>query len=325
MNGTGTMLMVLAAFCLAAATHANAEDKRLPSRIQVTKYAPKTGSFAACTQIAFRGKTEIVTAGDRLYYRKDSQSPFRESPIKGLEDAHSVVFNPHDRRFYVTDTGHHRLMTFRDPASNQLQNSVTSLAGVKFDRPHDIVVDRTGGWIYSLNPHSGHVFRFKTRGKEASAWDLSQHLGYSRALTFAGGKLYVVGSSVGAVIEIVDFDQKKYKVHKSFGKKKNAVAGSWKLTGLVLNDVDFFKGYWYATCYFCPQYAGNQDCDQNKFIRFKTWQDFEEGTWDDLSRFLPSKVVPYYLTPRQDSLYIAVFSHELPGTHDILYRLAVSE
>ena len=42
-----------------------------------------------------------------------------------------------------------------------------------------------------------------------------------------------------AVIEIIDFDKKKYKIHNSFGKKKNAVAGSWKGTGLVLNDVAF--------------------------------------------------------------------------------------
>jgi len=93
----------------------------------------------------------------------------------------------------------------------------------------------------------------------------------------------------------------------------------------VLNDVDFFQGHWYATCYFCPTYAENQDYDENKFIRFRTWRDFKEGTWDDLSQFLPSKVVPYYLTPHENSLYIAVFRQESPGTHDMRYRLAVSD
>jgi hypothetical protein len=300
-------------------------DDDLPSGIHITKYAPKSASFPGCTHIAFSGKTEIVTAGDRLFYRTDSLLPFRASAIKGLKDAHSVVFNPHDRLFYATDTGNHRLITFRDPASSQVQNTVTSLAEVKLQRPHDIVFDQSTGWLYSLNPDSSQVFRFKTAGKKADSLDLSRHLGYSRALTIVDGRLYVIGSSAGAVVEVVDFGKKQYKIHNSFEKKKDAPAGSWKSTGLVLNDVDFFNGHWYATSYFCPTYAGNKDYDENKFIRFKTWRDLKEGTWDDLSQFLPGKVVPYYLTPREEALFIAVFSHEEPGTFDRIYRVTLSD
>ena len=101
-------------------------------------------------------------------------------------------------------------------------------------------------------------------------------------------------------------------------------AGSWQATGLVLNDVDFFQGHWYATSYFFPTYAGNKDYDKNKFICFRTWQDLKKGTWDDLSQFLPSKVVPYYLTPRKTALYVAVFNHEDPGTFDKVYQLTIS-
>ena len=169
------------------------------------------------------------------------------------------------------------------------------------------------------------MFRFKAAGKQADSLNLSRHLGYSRALTLVSGRLYVIGSSVGSVVEIVDFDKKKYIIHSSFGKKANATAGSWQSTGLVFNDVDFFKGHWYATSYFCPTYAGNQDYDENKFIRFRTWQDLKKGTWEDLSQFLPSKVVPYYLTPRNEALYIAVFSHEAPGTCDKVYRLTIAD
>ena len=169
------------------------------------------------------------------------------------------------------------------------------------------------------------MFRFKTAGKTADSLELSQHLGYSRALTIVDGRLYVIGSSVGAVIEVVDFGKQQYKIHNSFEKKKDATAGSWKSTGLVLNDVDFFQGHWYATSYFCPTYAGKNDYDENKFIRFKTWQDLKAGTWDDLSHFLPSKVVPYYLTPRGEALFIAVFNHEDPGTFDKVYRLTIAK
>ena len=325
MNAPGMMFAVLNLVCLVGVAQAGAEDEVLSSGIQVTKYAPKIASFPGCTHIAFGGKTEIVTAGDRLFYRSDSQSPFRESAIKGLKDAQSVVFNPHNRLFYATDTGNHRLITFRDPASAQVQNSLISLAEVKLQRPHDIVFDQSTGWLYSLNPDSSQVFRFKTAGETADALDLSRHLGYSRALTIVDGRLYVIGSSAGAVVEVVDFGKQQYLIHNSFEKKKDAPAGSWKSTGLVLNDVDFFNGHWYATSYFCPTYAGNKDYDENKFIRFRTWQDLKEGTWDDLSQFLPGKVVPYYLTPRKEALFIAIFNHEDPGTFDNVYRLTISE
>jgi hypothetical protein len=325
MKLTGKFLAIVNLVWLVSAVAAVAEDKSLSSRIQVKKYAPKSDSFPACTHIAFSGKTEVVTAGDRLFFRTDSQSPFRESAIKGLKDAHSVVFNPRDRLFYATDTGNHRLITFHDLTSSQVKTHLTSLADTKLKRPHDIVFDQSTGWLYSLNPDSSQVFRFKSAGKKADSLDLSPHLGYSRALTIVNGRLYVIGSSVGAVVEVVDFGKKQYKIHNSFEKKKDAVAGSWKSTGLVLNDVDFFQGHWYGTSYFCPTYAGKNDYDENKFIRFKTWQDFKEGTWDDLSQFLPGKMVPYYLTPRGKALFIAVFNHKDPGTFDKVYRLTISD
>ncbi|HIK91261.1 MAG: hypothetical protein ABGX07_09270 [Pirellulaceae bacterium] len=236
MNATGMIFAVLNLVWLVGAALSGAEDEGLSSGIQVTKYAPTIASFPGCTHIAFSGKTEIVTAGDRLFYRTDSQTRFRESAVKGLNDAHSVVFNPHDRLFYATDTGNHRLITFRDPTSPQVQNSLTSLAEVKLQRPHDIVFDQSIGWLYSLNPDSSQVFRFKTAGKAADALDLSRHLGYSHALTIVNGRLYVMGSSVGAVVEVVDFGKQQYKIHNSFEKKKDAPAGSWKSTGLVLNE-----------------------------------------------------------------------------------------
>lgn len=325
MNAIRIVYAVAMLSWLFCAVPTDADDKGLASRIRVQKYAPQSDSFPACTHIAFGGKTEIVTAGNRLFFRTDSKSPFRESAIKELKDAHSVVFNPHDQLFHATDTGNHRLITFLDPASSELQSSVTSLAGVRLKRPHDIVLDQSSGCLYSLNPDSSIVLRFKAAGENAESLDLSQHLGYSRALSVVSGRLYVIGSSAGCVVEVVDFDEREYRIHRSFGKRKDAVAGSWQSTGLVLNDVDFFNDHWYATSYFCPTYAGKQNCDENKFIRFRNWQDLKEGTWDDLSSLLPGNVVPYYLTPREDSLFIAVFNHEAPGTFDKVLRLTIFE
>ncbi len=289
--------------------------------VVVEEYAPQAISFPACTHLMVSGKTEIVTSGTRLFYRKDPGMPFQESPLKGLQDAHSVAFNRADQLFYVTDTGNHQLRTFRDPAGDEWGSGVHSLAGTQLDRPHDIVVDSKTGWLFALNPNNGRLFRFKSLDEKATELDLSEHLGYSRALTIAKEKVYVIGSSRGVVIEIDDFNKQEYTIHKSFGKKKDAPAGSWKTTGLVLNDVDYFEGYWYATSYFCPTYAGGQDCNEHKLIRFKTWRDFETGNWGDLSSHLPEDVVPYYLTPTDHALYIAVFRHEKTKPFNKVFQL----
>ncbi|TWU11148.1 hypothetical protein Pla52o_55860 [Novipirellula galeiformis] len=323
MNNTNLIFAGVLFACLFNGLQADAQSGAA-SGIVVEKYAPQSGSFPACTHIDHSSKTEIVTSGDRLFFRTDAKSPFRQSPISVLSDAHSVVFNPIEKRFYATDTGNHRLITFADPASDPWETFATSMAGIKLQRPHDILFDDATGWMYTLNPDNGQVFRFKGTGDSAAVLDLSKHLGYSRALTIAGGTLYVIGSSHGVVVEVTDFEKQEFQIHSSYGKKRNAVAGSWQGTGLVLNDVDYYQGHWYATSYFCPSYAGENNCDEHKFIRFKTWRDFKEGTWDDLSHLLPSKVVPYFLTPHSAGLDIGVFSHESRGTAASIYRLTLA-
>jgi hypothetical protein len=58
-----------------------------------------------------------------------------------------------------------------------------------------------------------------------------------------------------------------------------------------------------------------------KLIRFKTWDDFGSGRWEDLSSLLPDKIVPYYLTSTKDGLLIAAFHHEDPAHPGGVWRL----
>jgi len=53
-----------------------------------------------------------------------------------------------------------------------------------------------------------------------------------------------------------------------FGADAGDISGGSVSSAGDANGDDFFKGYWYATCYFCPTYAGGKDYDTNKFIRF---------------------------------------------------------
>ncbi len=298
-----------------------AADESSRQAVEVTEYAPNDGTFPGCTHLLFRDALEIVTTSRRFHFRRAGETAFRESPLTMFDDAHAVVFNARDQLYYGTDTGNHRLFSFRDPANGHIEQIVTTLAGAKLDRPHDIVVDGDG-WLYALNPNTAEVFRFRGFGDQESVLNLSQHIGYSRALTVVCKKLYVVGSSAGKIVEVDNFERRQFRVHASFGKRRDAPAGSWQTTGLVPNDVDFHQGYWYVTSYFCPTYSQQTDCNEMKFIRFKTWKDFETGNWEDLSGLLPRDLVPYYLTPHGDNLFLATFSHEASSHPGRIYRVA---
>lgn len=294
-----------------------------PTDLVVSRYAPATGTFSGCTHILFQGEREIVTAGPRLQIRDRSTESFRDSPVLSFEDPHAVAFNPHDGLYYATDTGRHRIIAFRGLDDEQFEISADTIAGEKLDRPHDIVIDGDG-WMYALNPNRPMVIRFRGLGRDESSFDLAEHLRYSRALSIVDGTIYVVGSSAGRIVAIDDFSNGEYRVFTSFGKKRDAPAGSWSTTGLVPNDVEFYAGKWYVTSYFCPTYADGSDCNAHKFIRFSTWDEFENGEWEDISEVLPRDIVPYYMTVHEDDLYVATFAHEGDGQPGRIYRIRQS-
>lgn len=290
-----------------------------PADVVIERYVPE--EIRDCTHILFHDRRELVTVDSRFLQRESQQEKFQPSPLTGFLDAHSVAYSPRLKLYFATDTANHRMFSFRDPLVNEKIHSVGAIAGVKLDRPHDVVVD-DDGWAYVINPNPPTtVFRFRDFGVEESSLDLSQHLTYSRALSVVKNRLYVVGSSVGKIIEVTDFPKQEFTIHESHAKKKDAPAGSWTTTGLVPNDADQFDGHWYVTNYFCPEYAAQSDHNEHKLIRFKTWDDFRAGRWDDLSPLLPDKIVPYYLTPHGDALYIAAFMHEDPQHPGGVWRL----
>lgn len=265
-------------------------------------------NFKTCTHINFLNGYEIVTdlTNSRFVYRKEGSDELKISPIE-LDQPHSLIYNKFDKLYYADDTDNHRIIAFRDIEKPEIEKIAHEIAGIKLRRPHDLVID-SEGWIYAINPYEPVVFRFKGLGEQESVLDLSKELAYSRALSLINDRVYVAGSSVGKVIEIVDFEKKEYNVYTSFGKKLDRPAGNWEKTGLVINDVDHYKGDWYATSFFTPDYSDpGDDYDKNKFIKFKNWDDFEQGNWQDLSDLIPSGGVPYYLTVYDGKLFVAVF------------------
>jgi len=292
--------------------------------LTVTTYAPAGDPIQLRwpTHIAFGpGQQEIITdlKNNRFVYRANPSAPFQASPIS-VSGPHSVVYNPADGLYYANDTANHRFISFSDLSSGTLTAQTNSIQGVTLSRPHDILIDPATNWIYGLNPSSGHVFRFTAIGQNESVIQVPTG-GYARALTWANGKLYVIGSSKGRIVEVVDWDTQTFNIYDSYDPSgSGGSAGSWTNTGLVINDAEYFDGYWYATSYFTPSFAGGTDYNENKFIRFKTLNDMVTGNWTDLSSLVPDGMNPYFLTVNGNSLHLAIFNHESAGNGDAILK-----
>lgn len=306
--------------------YTNATPARSNLSFEVLDFTPVSDPIGLRwpTHIAFGPHNlQIITdlKNSRLVYRTSSNEPFQVSPLK-LNQPHSVAYNPTDGLFYANDTDNNRIISFANPSSEQIAAQTNSIAGISLDRPHDIVVDPIEGWIYTINPNSGHVFRFTAIGENEESI-LVPVQGYARSLTFANNRIYVIGSAKGRVVEISDWSTAQFKIFDSFDQSgRNGPAGSWERTGLVLNDVEFFGEHWYATSYFTQEYAHGSNPNINKFVRFKTFEDFTKGDWTDLSDRIPNGLTPYYLTAMNDKLYLSIFNHESPGQGDSILQIS---
>ena len=321
-------LLTYLLFAVWAHLHCSAEDlvQKEGFGLKVSTHAEsgKGISFGGFTQIAFGpGNSEIITAciTHRFLYRNHPKESFSVSPL-AVKRNHSVVYNPRDKLYYANDTDNHRIIAFADPSKNEITTETKVICGIQLKRPHDTVIDPATGWIYALNPNSGHIFRFTAIGENESVIKAPTQ-GYTRALTFANGKLYAIGSAKGRIVEVVDWEKPTFKVYDSFDPtNRQAGAGSWKTAGLVLNDAEFFNGHWYATSYFTHSSAKGTNFDENKFIRFQALEDLVPGDWTDLSSLVPSGMTPYFMTVNNNKLYLATFNHEATGKGDSILEFA---
>lgn len=294
--------------------------------LEVIEYAPGSDptTLRWPTHIAFGPDGQEIISdlqNNRFMVRDGPGDAFQVSPVP-VSGQHSVVYNPADGLYYADDTDNHRMIAFSDLASGTIAAQTNNIAGVALNRVHDVVIDHDTGWIYALNPNSGHVFRFTAIGENESVI-VAPVAGYARALTWANGKLYVIGSAKGRIVEIVDWDNETFNIYDSFDPSRGGgSAGTWASTGLVLNDAEFFDGFWYATSYFSPAFGGGTDFDENKFIRFEALDDLVSGNWTDLSSLVPTGMTPYFLTVNGGNLYLAIFNHGAPGSGDAILQFS---
>jgi hypothetical protein len=132
-----------------------------------------------------------------------------------------------------------------------------------------------------------------------------EELGYDRSLALIDDKVYVISSNKGEVIRIDDFENREFTRYVSYGKLQCTSAGAWQVTGLVLNHVEYFNGYYYGSNFFQSTYAKGTNPDINRLIRWKSWDDFQKGNWEDISYLIPHDLVPYYFTVHNNKLFIS--------------------
>jgi hypothetical protein len=258
------------------------------------------------THIGFFNNIEIISdlINSRFLYREKGRINWLKSPI-ALKGQHSLTFA--NGLYYVNDTNNHRIISFQDISKSDIEQA-SSISGIKLKRPHDILFNPDDGFLYVIDENK-YLLRFKHFGEGEEKLDLRSVIGYARSLSLVNGKVYVINSSKGQVIQIDNFNAGKWIVYQSYGKKKTDYSGTWETTGLVFNDVEFYNGYWYGSNMFVRP-DDNISVNYNRFrlIRWKSWTDFERGTWEELSHLLPDDTVPYYFTIHKFELYIAVIS-----------------
>ena len=213
--------------------------------LEVMEYAPGNGSFALKwpTHIAFGpNNLEIITdlKNNRFVFREGPEEPFQISPVP-VRGPHSVIYNPKDKLYYANDTENHRMIAFSDLSKSTIQAQTKKISGINLHRPHDVVLDPSTGWIYAINPGSGHVFRFTAIGENESAIKVPLQ-GYARALTFTNGKLYAIGSAKGRIVEIVDWNTPTFKIYDSHDPSgRNGSSGFWTKPDWCLMMRNFSK------------------------------------------------------------------------------------
>lgn len=269
--------------------------------------------------ITFTDSLEIVT-GDIFSYRKlNSDEEWQISPADST-GTHAIAWKKDEAGksiYYAVGTNKHQLLKFSSIAEKPEvigQETIPELF-----RPHDILYNSADDYFYFINSDytsdNKFLFRFKSFETGFEKLDLSslfyrKEYAYARALSLVDGKIYIVVSSYGEVIRLNDFSNGAFTSYRRSASRESACAGSYTTTGLVLNDLEYYNGYWYATNYFSSAYAEGTNYNEYRFIRWKSWDDFTNNRFEDLSDLIDNNMVSYFLTIKNDCLYLAAFTDE---------------
>jgi hypothetical protein len=296
-----------------------AEDNRFAGLLDVA------GDICGSSQVGIFGDTTTVLAHGAIYYKTGS-GPWLKSPVP--LPGHSIARMP-DGRWIMNYSDFNGQVVQVDDLSGKGQKVVRSeLAGLSLYRPHDQVVDPTTGYVYLIDGKM-RLFRFKDLDGPVEVWTFTaEQMGYARSLSWFDGHVHVNDSSRGEVIRIDNYEKHLFTTFRSprphrinphpfmvYGEY-DFMGGSLSATGLILNDVEKVGDLYYGTNEFSEYFAMGGDPRPARFIRWRTWADFEKGKWEDLSAHLPASdrpFTPYYITVDKGILYVPTFNLRADG------------
>ncbi len=228
-----------------------------------------------------------------------------------LQGSHSLVKDMNGN-FVIDDTENGRVIVSKTMNKKDIIKILSYSGGEKFNRPHDIAVS-DDGFIFIIT--SDKLIRLNRNYEESGEMKFPPEIwGYARSIKFLKNQLFIINSSKGGVIRIVDFQNRRYEVIKTLAHKRDGPAGSFDTTGPVINDIEYYNGYYYASNYFTKSYSSGQDYNKFRLIRWKKWDDFKNGNFEDVSNLIKNNQVPYFMNVSGDvkSLLLTTFNHEKP-------------
>lgn len=271
-----------------------------------TAYNGELGALCIPTQFSYEDGKELISDYDnhRILY-KDVNKEWQQSPIK-LTGAHSIRYLK-NVGFLIDDTEANRLVKIDDLTGKNIQY-LYSIDGYKLNRPHDILIGPDG---YAYVVDANNIFRIKDLSGNGERLNINNNLyGYARSLSLMDGLVYIVSASKGNVIRINNFAKNDFTIFHTSAHKVDDGAGAWDRTGPILNSITKYDGFYYGSNFFIKSYAQGHDVNPNRFIRWKSWDDFVSGNFEDLSNLIPKGLVPYLLSTKDDKLLIAIFNSD---------------
>lgn len=272
------------------------------------------------------GHPEEITKLSGILYRR-GDGPWLRAPISDEVGSHSLTRLPNGR-WLINDGQHNRMVEVGDLSSKDGAVIRYELGGVALFYPHDQVVDPDTGYIYVIDGE--RLYRFKDLEGKVDVWTFSRaQLHYARSLSWFDGHLHIIHTSRGEVFRIDDFDKHLFTVFKSPRPRTGGLwvdtpfedvdGGALDTTGLVLDSVKKSDdGWYYGSNDFSLMWAMGGNPWPARLIRWRTWQDFEQGKWEALSAYIPPAdvpIFPYFLTIYKDVLYAGTVSRDtVPGT-----------
>jgi len=265
--------------------------------------------------------SEVAKLSGILYRRGDG--PWLRAPISDEVGSHSLTRLP-DGRWLVNDTAHNRMVRVDDLGSKDGIVSRYELGGVALLAPHDQLVDPGSGYVYVIDGNA-RLYRFRDLEGPVDVWTFTaDQLKYARSLSWFDSHLHIIHSSRGEVIRIDDYAKRQFTVFKSPRPRKPGLwvdspygdvdSGALDTTGLVLDSVKKSDdGWYYGSNDFSLTWSMGGNPWPDRLIRWRTWKEFEDGKWEDLSSYIPRSdlpTFPYFLTIYRDILYAGAVSRD---------------